>query len=475
MVLLPHPPVNLGDSLKPLVLVAGGSSHLRLSVDGKITVDSVDPIRQATVAALEHAQDLLGEVAALCNGVVLSFDSMTAVVATHQSGAAAPYHVVVLPVSDAPDVQTISLRKLQPPTPSTSEDQGLVLYSPKLRKAKLLNAPLPSDSFLHFGPSGGELFVSPVNVICENDRLWQVMLLTPSKQLTVRTESPAPLQILPTPPPSPPPDSSPVSGPALGVDQSSIQASGDDVTRPVHCPAPSSSNGGGGSGSTHRRRRSLSMMLVRSLPARLVRAYLHAIFNVVFWFWSVFAKAFAVRLTGEGIPQVVTRLLGLALAKTSARSTGTGGASAPTNGVEPSDATRASQHESTGAPSATDDSECNRGGHEGIPRATPNGSGAHVHPLVHSPSSLPLPSGPKEHGEALQTVPRVVVSAALLRERSSPATMLIRGPGLVKDLCSTFNGTSLPPPSVTPLEDRFFLVEFTDLDGEGELKVSFEL
>ncbi|KAI1797630.1 hypothetical protein LXA43DRAFT_981306 [Ganoderma leucocontextum] len=463
MVLLPWLSTNLGDSLKPLVLVAGESSTLRLDVDGNITVDSVDSTRRATLAALEHAQDLLEEAAALCHGAVLSFDSMSAV--------------------------TIPLQKLQLSTASTSECHGLVLFSPNLRKAKLQNAPLPSDGgFLQFGPSGGELLVSPASVVCENDRTWQVTLLTPARQFTVRTERPAAPQILPTPPPSPPArDSSPASGRASSevpdADHPSTKTSPDDMTRPVRSsPAPSSSSGGEARRSTHRRRRSLSMVLVRSLPARLIRTYLHAIFNVVFWFWSVFAKAFAVRLIGEGIPQAITRLLGLALAKTAARSrtTGTSRASAPTNGVEPSDAARASRRESTRAPSATDDSnsDSSQEGDESIPHPTPNRLGARVHPEpdvpVAAPSSLPLSSGLKEQGEALQSVPRVVVSAALLREQSSP-TMLVRGPGLVKDLCGTFDGKPLPSPSVTPLEDGVFLVEFTELDGEGELKVSFEL
>ncbi|PIL29629.1 hypothetical protein GSI_08266 [Ganoderma sinense ZZ0214-1] len=483
MVLLPRLSANLGDSLNPLVLVAGESSSLCLSADGKIAVDSTGFAKRATLAVLGHAQDLLTESAALCHGVVLSFDSTAAVVATQQSGAAAPYHVVVLPVFHAWDMQTVSLRKLQLPMASTSEGQGLVLFSPKLRKAKLLNAPLPNDDFLRFGPSGGELLISPVSVVCGNDRTWQITLLTPSKQFTVRTEKTSVPQILPTPPPSPParePTFSPLSvgSEVPGTAQPTIPTTRDDSARPVQSPAPSSDNG---DHSAHRRRRSLSMMLVRSFPARLVRAYLHAIFNMVFWFWSVFAKAVAVRLIGEGIPQAVTRFLGIALAKTAARSSGTrGGSSAPTNGVEPPDATvGASQRESTRASSAAGGSDSNRGGNETIALATPDGVGAQAHlesdvPVV-APSPLPSSSGLKEHDRSLLAVARAVVSAALPHERSSPPTMLICGPGLIKGLCGTLDGESLPPPSITLLDDGVNLVEFTGLDGEGELTVCFEL
>lgn len=485
MVLLPRLSANLGESLKPLVLVAGESSSLHLSADGKIVVDSTNSTKRATLATLQHAHELLAEAAASCHGVVLSFDSVTAVVATHQSGAGAPYHAVVLPVLEAPEVQTISLRNLQPPTTSTSEVQGLILFSPKLRKAKLLNTPLPNDHFLHFGPSGGELLVSPVTIVRENDRVWQVTLLTESKQFIARTEKPPAPQILPTPPPSPPGRDSAFSPPLAGsevpgTDQDSTLTSQEDLVRHVQTPSPSSSNGSRSRDSTHRRRRSLSMMLVRSLPTRLVRAYLHAIFNMVFWFWSVFAKAFVVRLVGEGIPQVITRLLGLAIAKTAARPTGTrGGSSVPSNGVEPSDAMQASKRKPTGAQSVADISEFSRGENGSIVHTTLNRLGAHVQPEPDvpsvSPSSLPSSSGSTKLSEELSTAPRVVVSATLPRKRSFPATMLLCGPSLVKNLCITFSGKSLPPPHINPLEDGIFLVEITGLDGEGELKVAFEL
>ena len=480
MVLLPCQSTNIGDSLKPLVLVAGESSSLRLSTDGRITVDYVDSYitRQASLAALEHSQGLLGGAAALCSGVVLSFDLMAAVVATHLSSAAAPYHIVVLPISDAPEAQEIPLWKLQLPTSATSEGQRLVLYSPKLRKAKLLSAPLPSDGILRLGPFGGELLVSPVDIVCENNRTWQIILLTPSKEITVRTEQLP--QILPTPPPSPydsPSDCGATGLEVLGVHPSGVQPSLDDATPHVRSPTPSSSHGGPRQ-STHGRRQSLSMVLVRSLPARLVRAYLHAIFNVILWFWNAFIRALAVRLIGEGIPQVITHLLSLALAKTATtwRSRGPGGAPAPTSSGEPSDASQVSESGPTGAPSAaaTGDAESSCRGDESARDATPNGLEARVRPevgsLIATPSSLSPSLSPQKREEAS----RVVVSAGLLQERSSP-TVLIHGLSPLRNLCGTFDGRALPSPSVTSLEDGVCLVEFTEVDGEGELKVSFEL
>ncbi|TBU39585.1 hypothetical protein BD309DRAFT_901488 [Dichomitus squalens] len=478
MVLLPRLSPRLGDALKPLVLVASESASLRLTADGDISVDSIGKDKRAVLGILEHSKDLLEKAAALSNGTVLAFDPASAVVAVRQSNAALPYHVIVLPVAEAVGKpSSIAVRKLQPLVEQSSGSHGLVLFSQKLRKAKVIDDSLSNDSnVLDFGPSGVDMILSPARIISENDRTWQVMLLSPSKHFTAQIEKPAAPEVPPTPPPSPPAVDSPfVPAPTQAPisEETTVPTPPTGVARPVPT-SPASGGNDGGARYVSRRRRS-SLALIRNLPARLVRAYLHAIFNLVFWFWSVFFKAFAVRIVGERVPQTITRLLGYALSKTATRPSLTAGGAAPRNRIEstPSQtplegSVRASQRDSS-----TIGGLIKRGGTEGVSCGIKDGVGV---PSGADTKFIPAPL-PQRPSSALHGHPeaRVVVSASLLRDSLSPS-VIVRGQGPIRGLRAAFDGKTVPAPTVTPLGDDFHLVELTGLDGEeGQLEVSFEL
>ena len=302
LILLPRGVHRGTNAPRPLALMGDKVTHLHLSSDGTLSVQPSGASGRISFTVLEHTSHLLEEALSSYGGTVLPHNPAVFAVATHHANATLPAHLLILPIADACQGSvSIPLRMLQPLMSNEHGKAGLVFFSPDTRKLKIVRGPVSGDDFvtLTVDSLGDTLVVSPVEIVRADDKTWSLSLLAPTNSVSWTVEGPQ--HTLPTPPPSPPareplrPDSVPTS--------------------PIPSAAPQT--GPLPQRPQHRRRGSLA--LARNIPARLLRAYIHAVFNVIFWFWNVFLRAVVVRLIGEGLPRRISDILGFALAKTSSR------------------------------------------------------------------------------------------------------------------------------------------------------------
>ena len=436
-------------------MVAQGSSTFTLTPKGMVSLSSAAGQGQAMLGLLEYSHDLLEAAASICNGSIVAHDSTSVVIASRLSDAVLPIHVLLLPLGSVDSLSrpVPSLHSMF--TPSTPE--GLLLFTPQPRRTTLLNAVSPQDdSTLEIGSTGAEAIVSSLHFVRENDEVWQFALLAPHMDAGARIETPLPNQPLPTPPPSPP-----ILMPS-DLDSAQRDSRRSAASVPVQPQeAPRSLVPDRPRRSQHRYKPSLT--LARNLPARLLRAYLHAIFNLVFWFWNVFFRAFATRLVGEGIPRRVTSFFMLALSMTSVKPRSPAGrAGRP----EPREERRLPE-----APEATMDPP-NAVETTSVGRATASAVTRHDVPA-------PKPQRPSTSA-ATQSVSSsaksTLVFSATLKEGHAPPILVLRSPGYMPKVRAACNGRTLQVPSILSIDDEErLLLEFADLPGEGRLEVFFDL
>lgn len=386
----------------------------------------------------------------ICNGRLLAWDTTFVVLASRLAHAVQPFHVLVLPIAPS-GPSSVPLSVLQPLAAEMMSDD-LALYSPQQRKARLLSTSALRDSgdLLCSGSGAEEVIVAPIHISRSSDKEWLVAFLAPCKEIAVKFETSSPSELFPTPPPSPPhvPSTRNMNG-AAGSSASSY------ATREESASATSSSPG---RTPRQQHRRTPSLSLIRNLPARLLRAYLHTIFNVIFWFWDVFVRALAVRLLGEGVPRRISSILGFALSVT------------------------ASRHRTAQNTRRTQEPETPRL----APRSGPP-SGARDHPshtsawmpddrgLVASPQPQ-YPAQTRKEPVSAQATQRIVLTAALVQNHDMPFVIL-RGPGAIGEVKAALDGTPLPSPSIVPLEDgaHLLMLGCVERGGDCRLEVSFDM
>ncbi|KAI0762657.1 hypothetical protein C8Q74DRAFT_1450815 [Fomes fomentarius] len=453
VVLVPRASLRDGATPVPVVLAAKGSSSLRLTPDGTVSQASHSTdTEQAVLGPLEYSLDLLVEVASVYNGIVQADDS-SITISSHPSEGIFPVQLFVLPVVavgsrsiHAPDLQSV----IAPP-PSGE----LLLFSPDTRRVNVLKPSSPVGTLRdHVGSSGGEVLVSPIHVVDDNGNVWQVALFARHRDASLRIESASVKQHLPTPPPSPP---APVASvPNSEARQRSAQT---EIGRQANeSPSPPAR-----SMQPHlpSNRSALSLALTRNLPVRLLRAYLHTLFNLIFWFWNVFLRALVVRLVGEGIPRRISSLFGLALSMT-ARSR------SPTRRE---DRLRQERRMPGSSPSR-------RNGIQATPVETSENAQMAASTVssynLHAPRAQRPSPAPDEQEASSFTPSRLVFSAELTQGHAAPF-IICRGSGLIKAR-ATLNGKVLHTPSTLPAkDDAHTVLEFLDLSLEGRLEVSWDL
>lgn len=456
IVLVPHASLRDGATPVPIVLAAKGSSSLRLTPDGTVSQashSSDSDTEQAALGPLEYSLDLLVEVASVCNGVVQAHDS-SITIASQLSEGIFPVQLFVLPAMavGSRSIHALDLRSVIAPPPSGE----FLLFSPDTRGVNVSKPSSPLGTLRdHVGSSGGEVLVSPIHVVHDNDNVWQVALFAPHKDATARIESASVKQHLPTPPPSPPVPVASVPNSEARQRSAQTEIGGqhnESPTPPGRSVQPRRSSD----------RRTLSLALTRNLPVRLLRAYLHTLFNLIFWFWNVFLRALVVRFVGEGIPRRISNLFGLALSMT-ARSR------SPTRRED------RLRHERR----MLDPSPSRRNGCKATPVET-SGNARMTAPPVSS-HDLPAPraqhpsSTPDEQGASSCTPSRLVFSAELTQGHAAPF-VICRGYGPISNARATLNGKALPTPSILPAkDDAHVLLEFPDLPLDGRLEVSWDL
>lgn len=452
--LLPRTPAREVNARRPLVIVTSGLSLLRFTLNGDFSF--VAP-GKATMGALEDSQDLLQEAVAPYNGDVLPCSDAFAI-AFRLPGALLPFQLLFLPfLGFAGASLSVPLQRLQPLLSEGSDSHGLVLYAPRLRRAQLVRASLSDEvGVLRIGPSGGEVMVSPIQLLRDNDRAWQISLLAPCRSVGVELDR-SELNHLPTPPPSPPiRDPTPLVTHEQETDLPLVQES---------AAIPSSTSAKAPPRSSLRRRPSL--VLVHNLPARLLRAYLHALFNIFFWFWNVFLKSLAVRVAGERLPRSISTIIEFALSKTAPRRSFAHGSRAP----EAREASGPRGPKSVGG-STTSTSDC---------VARHRSVNLHDDTAGYSYGRSELLRAPLPQHTSVVTRgcsafgPRVVLSATLVRgDGQYPPSLVLLGKTPIEQLHMTLDGAQLPPPSITSLGDDVYLVELDDATGNGSLEVSFD-
>ncbi|TFK89755.1 hypothetical protein K466DRAFT_597520 [Polyporus arcularius HHB13444] len=430
LILLPRRPNGGTSALESVALVGNKSARLHLSSEGTLSVQSPGVIGRVSLSVLEHSFDLLEEALSAYSGTVASHNSASLAVATRHPNAALPLHLLVLPNSDAtPESVSIPLHVLQPLVADIRGKTGLVLFSPETRKLQALRGPLSGDEkALVDGASGGRFVVCPVEVVLVDDKTWAFSLLTSSKSVSCTVDRPE--HPLPTPPPSPP-----ARGPSRAGSSPlcAIPAALPQVSAPPNV-------------SQHRRRASLAF--IRNFPARLLRAYVHTVFNVVFWFWNVFFRALIARFLGEGLPSRISGILGLALSKTS-----------PQPRTPDQLSKSASEDERRQALSQTRPDRYARS------LDTPSNSDF--------PAPHPKHASRRHQSHPLRAVTHIVLSAIL--ESGSELPFLVLQGDFPKGLHAALDGKALPTPSAARAEDGIFLVEFAGLAAGGRLEVFFDL
>ncbi|KAI0757267.1 hypothetical protein C8Q80DRAFT_1091140 [Daedaleopsis nitida] len=438
---------------KPLVLLAHASSSLRLSPDGTVSSHHLDGPGQVTLGILERSRDLLDQIMSICNGHLLAWDTTFVVLASRHAHAVQPFHVLVLPI--VPGTSSVPLSVLQPVAAQMMSD-GLALYSPQQRKARLLNTcGLQESGNLLCSCSGDEFIVAPIHISRSNDKEWLVAFLAPCKEVAVKLEASSPSELLPTPPPSPP-----AHVPStMNINVAAGESVPRDITGQEEAPPATSSSRGRPPRQQHRRTPSLS--LIRNLPARLLRVYLHTIFNVVFWFWDVFFRALTVRLLGKGMTRRITSILDFALSVTASRHR------TAQNSRRPQEPETPRISPESGAPS-------DAGDHPSRQSSTSASAPGDIE-LVACPQPQ-YPSRPRKEPVSAQSARRIVLTAAVVQKHHMPFVIL-RGPRAMVDVKAALNGTPLPSPSIAPLGDgaHLLMLECVEEVEDGQLEVSFDI
>ena len=479
MALLPRPSKRGGAASKPLMLAASRSALVRLAPGGSITLDGEDSAAgQVRLGALEHTSSLLHDAAALCNGVVMPCPSPCVAIATRAPGAALPFHVVALPTARSiPGPLHVPFRALQP-LAAAEECDGLALFSPDLRKATIVRGPLAEAAgYLHFDYDGGEVIASPTQIVKTLGGSYELASLCACRDL--RTEVRAEVEdssahALPTPPPTPPARLSP------SIEDAAVQVSPvaepEVETRPSS-PSPTLSTDPSSRPLTRRR---TALALVRTIPARVLRAYIHALLNVLFWFWTSFLKSVVARMVGRSVPRRISSLLRSALLQTASRSRRGRSPGTPRR-ESPPRIERCASPESSASESVQSTGEWTLGGR--VVEVSDSVLGHMTPPL---PGDLPVavsspqacyPSSSPAPFQGTSTSPRVVISAALLPTQTSsatpPASFLWAG-GPIKEPRATLDGMPLPAPSVVPMQGSMIIISVPEAVAGGQLEVSFE-
>ncbi|RPD63219.1 hypothetical protein L227DRAFT_573050 [Lentinus tigrinus ALCF2SS1-6] len=423
LVLLPRRP-TCGISVPgPVALMGDKSTRLHLSSDGTLSIQPSGATGSISASDLEYSSELLQEALSAYGGTILLHNSAFLVIATHRT-TALPLHLLVVPSLDATqDSVSLPWQTLQPLLSNAPGKIGLVLFSPRTSKLQIVRGPVLGDDSgaLVVGFLGDAFVVSPVEIVSADEKTWLLGLLAPTNSVSWTIERPR--HPLPTPPPSPPArePSRPNSPPIAPVPSVPPQ-------QPQHC-------------------RRASLTLVRNLPARLLRAYVHAVFNVIFWFWNVFFRALVVRVIGERFPRRISDILGLVLSKT------TSPAPSPDQRLK-------SAPEDKGRNALQDHAE--RHGRE---LGTPSASNL--------PAPKPKHVPPRHQSHPMQIVSHVVFSA-ILEGRSELPFLVLQG-DLPKGLHATLDGKALPTPTAVRSGDGIFLVKFAGLTGGGRLDVFLDL
>ncbi|KAH9890961.1 hypothetical protein C8Q73DRAFT_734656 [Cubamyces lactineus] len=441
MVLSPRPYAREVNVLRPLVFVASHSTSLKITEQGKIVLHSSSPFARVSFSVLEHSRDLLEGIVALCGGEVVAFDGAAAVLACRLPGAELPLHLVVLPMIDNLDGRSVFPLKASALPKGMADWDGMVLSAPDMHTVEFVpGAVSKEDAVVWVGAAGGELIVGPARELVVDSRICHVALLTPHQELWVELDRSV-AQTLPTPPPSPPLSSVQSRTP---VDNTKDP----QTTLPRHSLSqlPPESTG-----SRQKRRvpRSRSSALIPYESPRLLRRYLHMVLNVVFWFWSVFARALAVRLVGESAARRVSGLLGLALLKTAY----------PAPPKTSSNPSRAGEdvHE-------LDEGAANDSRHDShVPSREAE--------VPDAPSVSPAPgysasNPPETVGD--QSSLRLTLSADIL---SNVTVIALCGFGTPKDVSATVDGKPASLPRIAVPKDGIQLLRFEAVEGGKHLEV----
>ncbi|KAH9853125.1 hypothetical protein C2E23DRAFT_823358 [Lenzites betulinus] len=294
---------------RPLVFVASHSTKLKITEEGRIVLHSSGPFARVSFSVLEHSRELLDGIAALGNGEVVTFDDVLAVISCRPPDAVLPIHLVVLPMVDSiGEHPTVPLQRHNLPKES-AEWKGAVLSSTDSQTVEVLHSEHLSedDCLVLIGSSGCELLVSPIQNISADGNTARLALLTPHRDVSIRADRPLSHSLL-TPPPSPPSSHSPTP---VVEEQPRPRTPSPSPPPPTSAPAPRETPR-----RTPRSRRAASSALIPRRSPHVLRRYLHMLINVVFWFWSVFVRALAVRVVGEGVARRISGFIGLALVKT---------------------------------------------------------------------------------------------------------------------------------------------------------------
>ncbi|KAI0374441.1 hypothetical protein BV20DRAFT_1011471 [Pilatotrama ljubarskyi] len=456
MILSPQTYTRTVNVPRPLVFAASHSTKLKITAEGKIVLHSSSPFARVSFSVLEHSRELLDGVAALCHGEVLVFDDTSAVLSCRPADAEFPIHLVVLPMADQlGELALVPLTYRALPKEASGWDAGFVLSSPDMRVVKSVPASaLQADPFALVGTSGYQLLLAPVHELSVDAGVMGAALLTPHKNLTLKIDRSV-AQTLPTPPPSPPRSSAPMPASAAGE------------PRPSSSPSPKSSappwvSKGRRTEVSQGRRRPASLALIPYQSPHLLRRYLHIILNIVFWFWSTFVRALAVRLVGESATRRISGLLGLALVKT-----------APPAPPRPTAGNRVKAHgerrTEIGEPVAEDTASASD-----LLVAVPE---EESRPDIVAPSPQNAQDAPREtqDSQASQPSPRIVLSAVVPSQCSEGPVVLLKGRNAIKDLRATVDGKPIPSQDAKTVTDETRLLMFDALEAGGELEISFGL
>ncbi|KAJ2988939.1 hypothetical protein NUW54_g8951 [Trametes sanguinea] len=177
------------------------------------------------------------------------------------------------------------------------------------------------------------------------------------------------------------------------------------------------------------------------------------ILNVVFWFWSVFARAISVRLIGENSTRRISGLIGLALLKTS---------SPAVPKIPGADTGRIDRDEPEVPRSAVSDSPLER----------PTRESEHGHAITAS-SKPSVPSPIQVSSDQMGT--RIVINAVTLAASDREAPVLyLEGDTRMRIGEATVNQSPISPPSPTKLDDGAQLLRFEAATEGGDLEVTLE-
>ncbi|KAI8995378.1 hypothetical protein BD414DRAFT_239104 [Trametes punicea] len=448
MVLSPRPYAREVNVLRPLVFVASHSTSLRITEQGKIVLHSSSPFARVSFSVLEHSRELLEGIASLSRGEVVAFDDVSAVISCRSPDAELPLNLVVLPMADNLNgLSVFPLRSSALPQAASTWD-GLMVSSLDMRTVKYVSQPTAQeDTIALIGASGCELVVAPVHEVVTESHTLHVALLTPHQEVKGKVVERSIDEALPTPPPSPPPSSAP--------SRAIADSTPDPISRPPSQDAPPRQP------SPPKRRTSVlrprsprSSALIPFRSPHLVRRYLHMILNIVFWFWSVFARVFAVRLIGETNTRRISGLIELALLRTASPRT-------PTT----TDELRSTDQYDDGGPSEN----------AARTNAPSQGYDKPRDPAIIIPAVQHVTTVSSQDLDPQPPSVVVVVSVQILASCPEPPVMVLRGCNHLKGLRAMVDKKPLASPSIEMLDDAMHLLRFPRLEGGGQLEVMLDV